>query len=362
MHIETLLMIMKEAGGSDLFIKSHAIPRIRINGVVQPLKHPQITPGDIETLLEQLLNAQQLEQVRNCLDFDTAVHFPTIGRFRINLLHQQGEPGMVIRLIHVGILGFKELGLPDAIRRLAGEPRGLVLVTGAAGSGKSTTVAAMIQHINHSREGHIVTIEDPIEYVFEDECCIINQRQVGIDTHDFAAALKHVIRQSPDVIMIGEIRDLETIKTALSAAQTGHLVITTMHTSDIVQTLERIVNYYPDYLRGQVRFELSLALRGIICQRLLPRVNSPGRVPAFEILLNSPAIRKFLVEGRHYDVLEEVRKNNAAGMCSLNQSLLLLVNEGAVDEETALHYSNNPDELRLNLRGLFTGLDTFQSG
>lgn len=360
MDLKELLVHILQVGASDLYLKVGVPPRLRLMGTVTVMNLPPLTRIDVERMLEDVLDDTQKDLFLRNPDIDTAIELTGVGRFRVNLFRQQGQPGMVIRLIHPGDLEFKELRIPDLVRRLCEEPRGLILVTGAAGSGKSTTVAAMINHINKTAHKHIVTIEDPIEYVFTDRKSLVNQRQVGFDTLSFNEALKHVIRQSPDVILIGEIRDLETIMTAISAAETGHLVITTMHTGDLVQTLERLVNYYPDYLRSQIRFELSLTLKGIICQRLVPLKDGTGRTPVFEIMLNTPGIRKLLLEGSYNDIVEEIVKSPESGMTTFNSMLRQLIDSGKITDETAAFYSNHPEELRMNIRGMFTGIDTFE--
>jgi twitching motility protein PilT len=348
-----MFQLMKERRASDLFLKAGAPPYMRIDGVVAPVEGMgMLLPSDTESFALSLMTEQQSAMFERSPDLDFARREEGVGHFRINVLRQRGTVSLVIRLVHPGELGFEELGLPSVLGRLADRPRGLVLVTGAAGSGKSTTVAAMVYHINRTRRGHIVTIEDPIEYVHRDMRCIVQQRQVGQDTASFAEALRHVIRQSPDVIVIGEIRDRETIQTAISAGQTGHLVITTMHTSDTVQTLDRIVNYYPDYVRSQVRKDLSICLQGTISQRLLPRADGRGRVPAVEVMVSIPGIRKALAEGRHQDVVEMMARHGDLGMCTLDQALARLVKAGRVTMEEALWHASNPEALSLKLDGM----------
>jgi len=354
--LKNLFLLMKEWGASDLFLKDGAAPYVRVQGRVQPLSMAPLTAENINGYVRELLDPEQWERFQRSPDLDVAILVPQIGRFRINVLRQQGAPGLVIRLVHSGNLTFADLGLPDGVRQLAEKKRGLILVTGAAGSGKSTTVAAIIHHINITRPGHIVTIEDPIEYVHQDGLCLIDQRQVGRDTMSFANGLKHVIRQSPDVIVIGEIRDLETISIAISASQTGHLVVTTMHTADAVQTLDRIVNYYPDYNRNQVRKELSLCLQGIVSQRLLARADGRGRVPALEIMITNPGIRKSLAEGKHQDVHQIMARHQDMGMSTLDLSLLHLVQQQIVTDDEALANATNPEGLRLNLSGMFSNV------
>jgi twitching motility protein PilT len=266
---------------------------------------------------------------------------------------------LVFRSIRQVVPSFEELNLPaDVLRKLCHEERGLVLITGIAGSGKSTTIAAMIAEINRTQRKHVITIEDPIEYVFPDDQSIISQREVGLDTRSFHNALRHVIRQSPDVIFIGEMRDLETMSSAIMGAETGHLVLSTLHTLDAVQTVERIINFFPPYQHSQVRMQLSLVLKGVISQRLLVRADGAGRIPACEVMLATPSVRKILLEGRTPDLIEVIPKSMGDGMRSFNQSLISLLKRRLVTQDEARKYSSNVEELDLALRGIYSGVDT----
>ena len=281
-------------------------------------------------------------------------------RFRINLFRQQGHIGMVARHVRDEDLSFEGLFLPDIVREMSELPRGLVLLTGATGSGKSTTLAAMIQHINHTFHKHVITVEDPIEFMYADDKCVINQREVGFDTKSFGDALKHVVRQSPDVILIGEMRDNDTMMTAISAAETGHLVLSTLHTADVSGTLDRIVNYFPDHLKPQVRQELALSLQGIISMRLLPRSDGRGRIPALEILRATPSVRKALQEGQVGKLKELMQNGGEWGMCTFNQSLVRLFKKKKVSYNVALTASSSPEEFKLNADGMYTGSASIQ--
>jgi twitching motility protein PilT len=263
-------------------------------------------------------------------------------------------------LISDSDLTFKNLNLPVVLQELTELPRGLIIVSGSTGSGKSTTLAAMIHHINTHASRHIMTIEDPVEFLHTDRKSLINQREIGYDTRSFRDALKQVVRQSPDVILIGEMRDMETMVTALSAAQTGHLVLTTLHTVDVAHTLDRIINYFPEYLRHQVRVELSECLESIICMRLLRKLNSAGRIPALEIMRSTPSVRKALLEGEFWKLKEFMQNGVNTGMRTFNQALLELYQKKQISFEEALHVSSNPDEFKLNAQGMYTGTDSIR--
>ncbi len=360
-RIKNLFKLLVEYKGSDLFLQVNSKPYMRINGVVEKLEDSPVFKKEMmEEIFNYLLDDRLKERFSKSPDLDLAFYEPDYGRFRINVFRQQGQIGFVIRLIHKGELTFESLNLPDTVRKLAEKMRGLVLVTGSAGSGKSTTIAAMIHHINKTRKAHIVTIEDPIEYVHSNIKSLINQRQVGQDTNSFIDALRSVVRQSPDVIVIGEIRDLETIKIAISAALTGHLVISTMHTIDTVQTLDRIVYFFPEYVRRQIRKELSLCLQGIVSQRLLRRADGKGRIPAVEVMIVTPPIKKCLEEGRHEDIKEIMLRDKLEGMKTFEKALIELIKSGLITKEEALRNASNPERIKMFLRGLFTSIDTFQ--
>ncbi len=358
MRLKKYFEEMRKRNASDLFLKVNFRAAYRIDGRVEIIGEHAVTSGEMEELYLELLNDRQRMLLKENPDLDIARYVEGIGRFRINFLRQLGEPALIVRLVHDKDITFDGLNLPETLNEMIEMPRGLILVTGPAGSGKSTTVAAMIETLNRRKPYHIVTIEDPVEYVYRDDKSFINQRQVGDDTLSFEKALRHVIRQSPDVIVIGEMRDRETIMTAISAAETGHLVISTLHTRDVLQSLNRIVNYYPDYLRFQVRVELSLCLIGIVSQRLIPRSDGPGRIPAVEILRSTPVVRKLLIEGQFQDILDEMKKPNEEGMRAFNQSLTGLVRSGCISRKAGLLFSDAPDELKLRLDGMSTGTDT----
>ncbi len=353
--VRKILLEMISKGASDLYLKYATTPYFRIDGELVASHYETMTSDDLESIAKILMNKEQWNYFVNSCEMDLAHSIENVGRFRINVFKQRGYIGMVIRAVIWQNLSFEKLGMPPAVQQLAELPRGLILVTGTTGSGKSTTLAAMINHINKIRKAHIVTIEDPIEFLYKDEKGLVNQREVGFDTLSFSDALKHVLRQAPDVILIGEMRDLETISTAISAAETGHLVLSTLHTIDAVQTLERIVNYFPSYLHNQIRLELSLSLRGVISQRLLPRKDRKGRIPAVEIMINTPTIKKYLLEGRTVELPQLIEKGKNYGMQTFNQSLYNLIANKKVSVEDAMQYASNPEDLKLAISGIQTG-------
>jgi twitching motility protein PilT len=356
-----ILEQMVLAKASDCYLKVGERPAFRVHGKINPAAFDVLADTDMATIMEAVMTQFQRERFKKDPDLDLAYDTPAGNRFRINVFRQRGHVGVVIRHIPSENLGLEFLNLPPVVREFAEMSRGLVIVSGATGSGKTTTQAAMIDHINRNFSKHIVTIEDPIEFIHYNKKSIINQREVGFDTNSFADALKHVVRQSPDVILIGEMRDLDTMLIALSAAQTGHLVITTLHNVDTAQTLDRIINYFPEYMRHQVRLELSLCLSGVMCMRLIPRSDGKGRVPAMEILRATPIIKKLLLEGATKSIPEYIKEGREFGMQTFNQSLLDLYQRGLIGFEDALQNSSNPEEFRLNAQGMFTGVDAMRS-
>jgi len=355
-EIESLLSEMVERHASDVFLKAGSHPTMRIDGTIYVTEYEEMNVEDMVQLAQNLMTEKQWETFQEQPEMDLALGIRGVGRFRVNAFRQRGSVGMVFRHIPNSSMSFEDLNLPSAVRDLSERPRGLVLVTGTTGSGKSTTLAAMINHINETRRCHIVTIEDPIEFLHADRMSIINQREIGFDTMSFSEALKHVLRQSPDVILIGEMRDLETIETAVNAAETGHLVLSTLHTIDAVQTIERIINYFPAYLHAQIRMELGLCMQGVISMRLLPHASGKGRIPAVEIMVATPSIRKLLHEGKTLELPPYIEQGSHVGMQSFNQSLLKLYQAKMIRMEDALAYATSPDEFRLMAEGIATGV------
>jgi len=355
---EALLQQMIRDRASDLFVAEGRPPAFRVDGWVVPPQPPPLERDDLVAFMNDVLRPSQRELFDKLGDVDVGVSRPGLGRFRVHFHLQRGLLGAVVRCVPSGQLDFDALGIPAAVRSLADAPRGLVLVTGSTGSGKSTTLAAMIHHINTRYRKHVVTLEDPIEFVHEDLRAVITQREVGSDTRDFALALRHVVRESPDVILIGEMRDAETMNVALSAALTGHLVLSTLHTIDATQTLQRILSYYPEHMREQVCMDLSLSLQGIVAQRLVPRADGSGRVAAVEVMIATPAVRRLIREQR-VDELHDAMLGAADGMQTFNRALVSLFEKKVVTYETGAAYATNPDEFRMAAQGMERGSAAF---
>jgi twitching motility protein PilT len=344
--IDELLRVMVEADASDLHLKVGSPPGLRVSGSLDPLPDTApLTPQDTWALVGSILDPEQMEQFRRDGDCDLAYSSPGIGRFRVNAMMQRGSAGMVLRRIPHEIPTLKALNLPPVCETLVMKPRGLVLITGPTGSGKSTTLASMIDHRNRREAGHILTLEDPIEFVHSDQMSYVNQREVGADTRSFSDGLRRALRQDPDVILIGELRDLETISMALTAAETGHLVLATLHTTGAVQTVDRIVDVFPSGQQQQVRLQLSGALQGVISQVLVPKIGG-GRVAALEILVAVDAVRACIREGKTPQIVNALQTGGKQGMTLLDSSLAQLVQSGQVELKEALAKANKPDELR----------------
>jgi pilus retraction protein PilT len=360
MDITRLCRQMDDLRASDLFISTGKPVAARVLGTIREVEGGPVTQEDMAAFLQAHLPETARQRFEQERDLDIGVSMGERERYRFNLYFQRGHACMAIRRVPMGELRFGELHVPDVVRLLAEQPRGLVLITGATGSGKSTTMAAMLNHINDSFQRHIVTIEDPIEFIHLDKRSVVSQREVGGDTRDFNAALRHVVRQNPDVIFIGEMRDLESIRMALSAAMTGHLVVTTMHTIDVLQTLERILNYFPSEMRDQVAQDLSLALAGIVCQRLLAGADGKSRVPVFEVLTATPLARRALGQ-RALDQIPEILKSSEAdGMTTFTRSLVQRCQDGLLTVETAAAGASNRDEFLLAAQGMETGIDSLR--
>lgn len=352
-EIDKLFEVCAKHGASDLHLKAGCSPVLRVTGTMRALDTPPLTSEDIEKLVYPMLPPVELGKFKESGDLDTAYSAPKIGRFRINLFRQRGKVGMVARRVNSTIPSFVDLNLPPILSKIAMFKQGIALVCGITGSGKSTTLAAMIQHINTHRRCHIVTIEDPIEYMYDDKKALINQREIGLDVESFNTALRAVVRQDPDVILIGEMRDAETFSTALTAAETGHLVFGTLHSSTVPQTFGRIFDIFPQSERDSVRQGLMFNLISVICQKLAPTVDGKGRVPVHEILVMNPTIQKLLQEGKEKKMGDVIRNYQEDGMCDFNQSLYRLAEEGKITKKTALKMSHNPEQLKMNFKGIF---------
>jgi len=363
-----VLQRMIRDGASDLHLKVGRPPTIRVHGDLQPLDLPSLRNEELRELAEQLLPPPQLREFVEARETDFGVNVPAVGRFRVNVYQQKGTVAFAVRAIATGAVSMKELQLPLVLEELAMRPRGLILFTGVTGSGKSTALAAMIQHINERRHANVITIEDPIEFVHRDLKSHINQREVGTDTTGFAQALRRVLRQDPDVIMIGEIRDLETLDVALKAASTGHLVLSTLHTTNATMTINRILSFYPTNQQGEVRFALANALAAVVSLRLVPRTDRPGRVPACEVLVNTDTVAEQIRDISLAINIPDLMKDGsvAYGMQTFDQSLLDWYSRGVISYEHALLNATNAAEFALQVQGVAgasdTAFDAFRSG
>ena len=354
--LDQCLRQLAEADGSDLHIKVGSPPRIRVDGDLRKLHdYPTLTAQDTADMAAAIMRPEVAEHFTERHEADFAYAVQGLGRFRTNVFRQRGSVAMVFRRVRTSAATFAELGLPDVVMRLANENRGLVLVTGPTGSGKTTTLAAMIDHINRTRECHIVTIEDPVEVLHRDELAEINQREIGFDTLDFASAMRAAMRQDPDVILVGEMRDQETVSAALSAAETGHLVLSTLHTIDSTETVNRIVDFFPPYQQNQIRVALAGSLKGTICQRLVPKSDGKGRVAALEVMVVNGRIQQCVIDPqRTGDIKEIVADGEYYGMQTFDQSLVRLYERGEIDLRGAMVAASNPHDLKVMLqsRGL----------
>lgn len=356
MDIGTLLRQMIDARASDLFVKAKQIPFFRVDGLLEPAGDEVIEPELAEHMAREILGERAWSEFEKNWECDTACEIKDLGRFRVNAFRQLGRVSLAVRRIPSTVFTFEDLNLPaEPLKKLAEVPRGLILVTGTTGSGKSTTLATMINYMNKTQARHIITIEDPVEYVFRDERCLIEQREVGIDTKSFHEALKHVLRQGPDVIMIGEMRDRETMEVAVNAVETGHVVMSTLHTTNASQTIERIINFFPAQQQPQLRVQLSLCLKGIISQRLLRRASGQGMIPAVELLLNSPTVQKLIAEGRFSEIPVAIESGRQDGMQTFQQSLLELYEAGEITYEEGLRGAESVHEFGMLARGVFAG-------
>ncbi len=346
-----LLTFMAAQKGSDLHLSADAVPRMRLHGELKPLSLPTMPPDEAQRLIYSLLNEEQIKRLEASQDLDCSYEIPNVSRYRVNVCYQRGRLRATIRTIPTEIKNFEQLGMVAPIfERICRIPKGLILVTGATGSGKSTTLAAMIDYVNRTRENHIVTIEDPIEFVHQDKGCMITQREIGADTPTFASALKHVLRQDPDVVLIGEMRDQETVQTGLELSETGHLTFATLHTSDAVQTINRIIDIFPPDQQSQIRTQLGFVLEAVVCQQLLKTADGKGRCVAQEILLASQSVRANIRSDKIHQIYSAMQTGSQVGMATMNQALQRLVKEGKIDVEMALKNSSRLDELESMLR------------
>jgi len=359
MNADEILRLAHEVGASDVHVTVNSPPAFRLHGALLPFDAPEwqrrlgekaaatgkLTPEDTDSLVRQIMSEEQYREFQKTGELDFSYEIPGLCRFRVNTFKQQGSVGFVIRLINSKILSFQELGLPEVLATLSRKPRGLVLVTGPTGSGKSTTLASMIDLINSESQHHIITLEDPIEFVHRHKKSLINQREIGKDTGSFASALRAAMREDPDVILVGEMRDPETIGIAITAAETGHLVFGTLHTSSAPQTIDRIIDVFPPHQQQQIRVQLGNTIQGVIAQTLIPRMDKPGRVAAIEVMVATPAIRNLIREGKTFQIISQIQTGAKYGMQSLDMALRAFYMKKIISKEEVLSRANDPETL-----------------
>jgi len=360
--VPELLGRLLDLNGSDLHLTAGTPPTVRIHGELERLEdYPPMNPRALQGMIYAILPQKMRERFEQELELDMSYSLPGRARFRVNVFMQRDAVGAVFRVIPFDIKNIVDLGLPPVAADLARFPRGFVVVTGPTGSGKSTTLAAMVDVVNTERSGHIMTVEDPIEFLHKHKKCVVNQREIGADTHSFASALKHVLRQDPDVILVGEMRDLETISTAITAAETGHLVFATLHTQDAPQTIDRIIDVFPPHQQQQVRVQLSTTLQGVVTQQLIPTVDGQGRVAAAEIMIATPGIRNLVREGKVHQIYSAMQAGGRYGMQTMDMSLASHVKAGRISQQMAFERCHDPEELQ-RLVGSSGGLSAYSAG
>ena len=359
MDLNYLLELAVAQGASDLHLKAGGLPVARLHGKLVPVSEHKLDREEVEQMAAKAMPPAHQARLKEMHEIDFAYSVPGLGRFRCNVFMQRGTLGMVLRVIPMGVKSVEELGLPAILQKVANEERGLVLVTGTTGSGKSTTLAAMLNHINRTRSSHIITIEDPIEYLHRDNKSIINQREIGADTRSFAAALRSALRQDPDVILVGEMRDVETIETALHAAETGHLVFSTLHTLDATETVNRIISVFPPHQQKQIRLQLASVVKAAIAQRLMPSADGTGRLPAVEVLITTAFIKDCIVDKDKTHMIQAAIAQGTSqyGMQTFDQSIFNLYSQGKVTLEESLKWATNVDEFKLKVQGVSTTAD-----
>jgi twitching motility protein PilU len=349
-YMHDLLRTMVQKNGSDLFITAGAVPSMKVDGAMKPLSNQSLSPQHTQVLVSAIMNDKQRSEFEATQECNFAISLPGVSRFRVNAFTQRGSVGVVLRVIRSDIPEFKDLNLPPILKDISMTKRGLVIFVGATGSGKSTSLAAMVGHRNQNSHGHIITIEDPIEFVHNHRNCIVTQREVGVDTDSFETALKNTLRQAPDVILIGEIRDRETMDHAIAFAETGHLCLSTLHANSTNQALDRIINFFPEDRRQQLLMDLSLNLKSLISQRLVPAASGNGRIAAIEIMINSPLMSDLIFKGNVHDIKELIAKSNELGMQTFDQALFQLYERGQITYEDALRNADSVNDLRLRIK------------
>ncbi len=349
-YMHDLLRMLVQKGGSDLFVTVGAPPSMKIDGKMTPMSNQPLSPQHTQTLVRSIMNDRQLGEFEASQEVNFAISLPGVSRFRVNAFTQRGSMGMVLRVIQSEIPSFEQLTLPPVLQDIAMTKRGLVIFVGATGSGKSTSLAAMLGYRNENSFGHIITIEDPIEFVHQHKSCIVTQREIGVDTENYDIALKNTLRQAPDVILIGEIRDRETMDYAIAFAETGHLCLSTLHANSTNQALDRIINFFPEERRPQLLMDLSLNLKSVVSQRLIPLKGGEGRVPAVEVMLNTPLMADLIFKGNVHEMKELMSKSNEYGMQTFDQALFQLYEEGLITYEDALRNADSINDLRLRIK------------
>jgi twitching motility protein PilT len=360
MHVNDLLKVAVDKGASDLHLKVGSYPMVRVHGrLTRVTEEKRLDHEDLVEMAASIMSATQRQRFKDAQEIDLAYSVPGLGRFRCNVFQQRGTIGMVLRVIPFKVKSIDELGLPAVLKRIAEEERGLVLVTGTTGSGKSTTLAGMIDHINNTRSSHVITIEDPIEYLHKDSEAIITQREIGVDTRSFAYALRSALRQDPDVVLVGEMRDMETIETALHAAETGHLVFSTLHTLDATETINRIISVFPPHQQKQVRLQLAVVLKAAVAMRLIPRADGNGRAPALEVLVATPFIKDCIIDKEKTHLIQGAIAQGTSqyGMQTFDQSIFNLYSQDIITYDEALRWASNVDEFKLRVQGISTTSD-----
>jgi len=349
-YMHDLLRMMVQKDGSDLFITAGAVPSMKVDGKMTPLSNQSLSPAHTQVLVHSIMNDRQMAEFDASQECNFAISLPGVSRFRVNAFTQRGSVGVVLRVIRTDIPEFAALDLPPILKDIAMTARGLVIFVGATGSGKSTSLAAMVGYRNENSKGHIITIEDPIEFIHDHRNCIVTQREIGVDTESYEIALKNTLRQAPDVILIGEIRDRDTMDYAIAFAETGHLCLTTLHANSTNQALDRIINFFPEERRAQLLMDLSLNLKGIVSQRLIAKSDGEGRVPAVEVMLNTPLMSDLIFKGNVHEIKELMAKSNELGMHTFDQALFDLYESGRITYEDALRNADSLNDLRLRVK------------
>ena len=347
--LQEILSTAKMAGASDVHMTVGIPPRMRVNGDLIGMEYERLLPPDTEALADQIMNDQQLSKFKEKGEYDMSFSIPNLGRYRVNAYHQRGSVALAFRIVDTTIPEPEVLGIPDSIIELSQRKRGLVLVTGPTGSGKSTTLASIIDKINKTRDAHVITLEDPIEYLHHHEMSMVNQREIGIDSNSYANALRSALREDPDVILVGEMRDLETISVAITAAETGHLVLSTLHTIGAASTVDRVIDVFPPHQQQQIRIQLSNVLEAVISQQLIPTVDGKGRVAAFEVMHANHAVRNLIREGKSHQLTSVMQTNRKSGMITMDEALTQLYYAGKISRDDAIEFAQDVDGMELKL-------------